>query len=349
MTDNHSNYNGNVPAQANEWISASGSNTDRRVVVNPVGLAAGTYLIWSDIGDNSNILSQAQFALDMTSHSYFVRTPTALPNSWTAWTQISGPVFPPGVASWTGDQGSTRTGGVVAAAGDYTASMVTNVPAGSISAVNVQDAINELDGDIQALAAGVVTSFEGRIGAVVSANGDYTASEITNVAAGNITAITAQGALDQIAIYCPAPMALANAAGLVVANGAGWTPLPSIYVPGQSRSTQPGGTFAAAVDGITVNGTGVGLQFVNLAVDVTTLAVPPAPGQFGVRIVNAGGGQVACCINENNQTGGQQNISCGIINRSNAGQTYRIEVINNGAAPTTFSGVFYIEYLGPTP
>jgi hypothetical protein len=46
--------------------------------------------------------------------------------------------------------------------------------------------------------AGGVASFEGRTGVVVSANGDYTASEITNVAAGNIAAVTVQAALNEL-------------------------------------------------------------------------------------------------------------------------------------------------------
>lgn len=40
-----------------------------------------------------------------------------------------------------------RVGAVVAEAGDYTAALVTNVPAGGIAAVTVQAAINELDTD----------------------------------------------------------------------------------------------------------------------------------------------------------------------------------------------------------
>jgi hypothetical protein len=51
--------------------------------------------------------------------------------------------------------------------------------------------------DIEASSGGVST-FEGRSGAVVSANGDYTASEITNVPAGNIAAITVQAALNEL-------------------------------------------------------------------------------------------------------------------------------------------------------
>ena len=46
-----------------------------------------------------------------------------------------------------------RSGMVTAQSGDYTASQVTNVPAGNIAATNVQDAINELDAEKQPLDA----------------------------------------------------------------------------------------------------------------------------------------------------------------------------------------------------
>lgn len=43
-----------------------------------------------------------------------------------------------------------------------------------------------------------VTSVHGRIGTVVSANGDYTASQVTNVPAGTIAATTVQAALNEL-------------------------------------------------------------------------------------------------------------------------------------------------------
>lgn len=88
-----------------------------------------------------------------------------------------------------------RNAAVVSANGDYTASQVTNVPAGSVTAVTVQAAIDELEGLIS---GGSVTSVYGRGGAVVAAAGDYTASEVTNVAAGSIAAITTQAAIDEL-------------------------------------------------------------------------------------------------------------------------------------------------------
>ena len=56
-----------------------------------------------------------------------------------------------------------RTGAIASANGDYTASQVTNVPAGTISSTNVQDAINELSTDIntvQNVLDAVVTNAE---------------------------------------------------------------------------------------------------------------------------------------------------------------------------------------------
>lgn len=52
--------------------------------------------------------------------------------------------------------------------------------------------------DLDSSAAMGVTSFESRTGAVVSVAGDYTASEITNVASGTIAAITVQTAINEL-------------------------------------------------------------------------------------------------------------------------------------------------------
>lgn len=56
---------------------------------------------------------------------------------------------------------------------------------------------------------GAVSSVFSRTGAVVSANGDYTASQVTNVPAGNIAAVTVQAALNELDV---------EKAGLTIAN-----------------------------------------------------------------------------------------------------------------------------------
>jgi hypothetical protein len=77
-----------------------------------------------------------------------------------------------------------RTGAVVAVSGDYTASQVTNVPAGTIAATDVQAAINELDGDIQ--------------DHITDATDAHDASAISVVPAGNLGSTDVQAALEEL-------------------------------------------------------------------------------------------------------------------------------------------------------
>lgn len=77
-----------------------------------------------------------------------------------------------------------RTGAVVAQSGDYTASQVTNVPAGTIAATDVQAAINELDGDIQ--------------GHINNGTDAHDASAISVIPVGNLSSATVQGALVEL-------------------------------------------------------------------------------------------------------------------------------------------------------
>jgi hypothetical protein len=60
-----------------------------------------------------------------------------------------------GVATFEG-----RSGAVTSQSGDYAASEITNTPAGTIAANNVQAAINELDGDVSSLSTAVAASLK---------------------------------------------------------------------------------------------------------------------------------------------------------------------------------------------
>lgn len=57
---------------------------------------------------------------------------------------------------------------------------------------------SRLEAMLAAVSGGTVASFEGRTGLVVSAAGDYTATEITNAPAGNIVATTVQAAINEL-------------------------------------------------------------------------------------------------------------------------------------------------------
>lgn len=77
------------------------------------------------------------------------------------------------------DSFNGRTGVVVSQSGDYSAGIVSNVPAGSIAATTVQAAINELDTEKQAVITGAAST-------VVSANLTASRAVISN-ASGKIT------------------------------------------------------------------------------------------------------------------------------------------------------------------
>src|SRR5687768_8862910 len=87
--------------------------------------------------------------------------------------ELEGAILSGGVASFEG-----RTGVVISAAGDYTASEITNVAAGNIAAVTVQAALNELDGDKVAATRQVIS------GAGLTGGGDLSADRTLAVGAG---------------------------------------------------------------------------------------------------------------------------------------------------------------------
>lgn len=84
-----------------------------------------------------------------------------------------------------------RTGAVVAQSGDYTASEVTNVPAGTIAATTVQGAIDELEGDVVAAQADIDNH-------ISDATDAHDASAISSVPAGNLAATDVQAALNEL-------------------------------------------------------------------------------------------------------------------------------------------------------
>jgi hypothetical protein len=126
-----------------------------------------------------------------------------------------------------------RTGAVTAQSGDYTASEITNVPAGTIAATDVQAAINELDGDVVAAQADATQALSDAAAAqadatqalsdAAAAQADATqalsdaaaaqtdidnhiadtsdahdASAISNVPSGNLAATDVQAALNEL-------------------------------------------------------------------------------------------------------------------------------------------------------
>lgn len=85
-----------------------------------------------------------------------------------------------------------------------------------LASTTVQDALAELDTDVSAISVPVDSVF-GRTGAVTATGGDYTASEVTNVAAGDIVATDVQAAIDELDTE---KTAVADLAALTTGNGA---------------------------------------------------------------------------------------------------------------------------------
>lgn len=104
------------------WSAAANSPT---LVSPPASTSKGDYYVVSAAG--------TQFGIDFAVGDWII-------SNGTAWEKVD---LTDAVSSVFG-----RTGAITAASGDYTASQVTNVPAGTISSTNVQDAINELSSDI---------------------------------------------------------------------------------------------------------------------------------------------------------------------------------------------------------
>lgn len=99
----------------------------------------------------------------------------------------------------------SRTGVVTAQSGDYNASQVTNTPAGTIAAVTVQAAINELDGDVVAAQADATQALADAAAAqadidnhIADATAAHAASAVSNTPSGNLAATDVQAALNEL-------------------------------------------------------------------------------------------------------------------------------------------------------
>jgi len=114
--------------------------------------------------------------------------PTAVPG--TNNTQLATTAFVQAAAGGGGAVSSvfTRSGAVVATAGDYTATQVTNTPAGGIAATTVQAAITELDTEKANLASPTFTGVPAAPTAAGGTNSTQIATTSFVTTAGNLKA-----------------------------------------------------------------------------------------------------------------------------------------------------------------
>lgn len=123
--------------------------------------------------------------------------------------------------------------------------------AGTLAATDtVLEAIEKLDGNINASVSGVSSVF-GRSGAVVSASGDYTATQVTNTPAGSLSSITVQGAVNEL---------------------------------DSEKAAISGQVFTGAISATNLSGTNTGDQTITLTGDVTGSGT----GSFATTLANSG-------------------------------------------------------------
>jgi hypothetical protein len=166
--------------------------------------------------------------------------------------------------------------------------------AGVVAATDsILQAIQKLNGNIAASVTGVSSVF-GRSGAVVSANGDYTASQVTNVAAGNIAAVEVQAAINELDSEKQA--LLVNSAGLAAAlsdeSGTGL----AVFNNSPTLITPALGTPSALV-GTNITGTASALNIGGNAATATALAANPtdcAANNYAISIDASG--NLTCAV-----------------------------------------------------
>lgn len=120
-------------------------------------------------------------------------TPENVANKATDFTTINNTLYPSVQAANNAINTATSNNAI-------TGKLLTGFVSGAgivVATDSILQAFNKIIGNISALVTGVSSVF-GRTGAVTATNGDYTASQITNVAAGSISSITVQTAINEL-------------------------------------------------------------------------------------------------------------------------------------------------------
>jgi hypothetical protein len=137
-----------------------------------------------------------------------------------------------------------RSGVIAAQSGDYSAAQVSNTPAGNLSSVTVQAAINELDSEKQPVDA-----------------------TLTALAAFNSNGIIVQTAADTFAAR-----SIASGTGITVSNGDGVSGNPSIAISSSGVTASTYGS-ASQVSSFAVNAQGQITSASNTAINITASQV----------------------------------------------------------------------------
>jgi hypothetical protein len=196
-----------------------------------------------------------------------------------------------GVTSWNG-----RTGAVLPLAGDYTASQITNVPAGTIVAVNVQNALNFLDTSKQITITGgastiTTTNLTANLALISNGAGKVAVSTTTSTELGYVSGVTSS---IQTQLNSKGPGTVTSVAltdGIVFSVSG--SPITSSGTLSLNLISQTANTLFAGPS----SGGSVAPTFRSLvAADLNTLIVPVANG--GTGSATASGARVNLNIDE---------------------------------------------------
>lgn len=154
-----------------------------------------------------------------------------------------------GVDSFNG-----RTGVVASQAGDYSGALISNTPAGTISATNVQAAINELDSDVQTNASNIAAN-TAAIATKQPLDADLTA----------IAALSSNGLVARTGAGTASARTITAGANIAVTNGDGVSGNPAVALSGVVPIANGGlGVNTSPAVGAVPIGTGSGYSVAQL-------------------------------------------------------------------------------------
>lgn len=219
-------------AAADARITAQKGNANGLATLDAGGKVPSAQLP-SFVDDVLEFADLAAFPLTGENGIIYVALDTSKTYRWSGSAYIE--ISPSDVTSVFG-----RSGAVSAQAGDYTATQITNTPAGTLSATTVQEALNELDTEKQPVDA-----------------------TLTALAAFNSNGIIVQTNTDTFAAR-----SIAQGTGITVTNGNGVSGNPTVAISSTGVSATSYGS-ATQVAAFTVNAQG---QLT--AASNTTIAIP---------------------------------------------------------------------------
>lgn len=179
-----------------------------------------------------------------------------------------------GVTSFNG-----RTGAVLPLAGDYTAAQITNVPAGNITAINVQTALNQLDSIKQATITGAAST-------ITTSNLTANLALISNGAGKVATSVTTATELSFVSGVTSSIQTQLNAKGTGTVTSVALALPVSVFTISGSPVTTTGtltGSFNTQAANIIFAGPTTGAAAIPtfrslVAADLNTIIVPIANG-----------------------------------------------------------------------